>query len=140
MSEKKTTVLVVDDDGFIRDVLASILEGGNYAVKTAENGKQAFTAFTADSEIGLIISDMNMPEMNGMELIAKIREKGSDVPVILLTADAGMTEASPALETGASAYLVKDENMQDVVILSVKKVLEKQSAKKRNIQVTRASH
>jgi sigma-B regulation protein RsbU (phosphoserine phosphatase) len=136
MNNKKTKVLVVDDDAFIREVLASILEGGGYDVGTAENGKQALAAFSADGAgVDLIISDMNMPEMNGTELIKKIRDAGSDVPIIILTGNSEISVAISAMNSGASDYLMKDENIQDTVILSVEKVLEKHELKKHNIRL-----
>jgi sigma-B regulation protein RsbU (phosphoserine phosphatase) len=138
MSEQKAKVLVVDDDSFIREVLASILEGEGYELLTAEDGRQAFTLFSADPEgIGLIISDLNMPELNGMELIGRVRETGSEVPIIILTGNSEISVAISAINSGANDYLQKDENIQDTVILSVEKVLEKHALKKQNLQLMR---
>jgi CheY-like chemotaxis protein len=128
MNRELTRVLVVDDDPFIREVMTAVLEGGSYDVVSAENGRQALEVFNAGGvAIGLIISDMNMPEMGGMELIAKIRQAGSDVPVIILT---GSNDVS-SMNSGADDYLLKDENIQDTVIPMVEKVLEKYAQKKR---------
>lgn len=120
MDGKTKKVLVVDDDSFIREVLAAVLEGDNYAVVTAENGAMAFATFSADSEIGIIITDVNMPEMDGMELVRKIREAGSDVPVIILTGDSDID----LMESGVSGSLLKDENLADAVVPLVEKVLQ----------------
>jgi CheY-like chemotaxis protein len=128
MNREPTRVLVVDDDPFIGEVMTAVLEGGGYAVITAENGRQALGAFNAEgAAIGLIISDMNMPEMGGMELIAKIRGTGSDVPVIILTG--GNDTAS--LATGADDHLLKDEHIQDTIIPMVENVLAKHALKKK---------
>lgn len=134
-ASEKIKILVADDDAFIRDVLAAILEGGGYAVATAENGTEAFAQYTADPGIGLVISDMNMPGLSGMEVIAKLRGMGSDVPVIILTGNSEVSTAIQALNSGASDYLLKDENIQDTVSFSVSRVLEKHSLKKQNAQL-----
>ncbi|MDA8165947.1 MAG: response regulator [Desulfobacteraceae bacterium] len=133
MAERKAKVLVVDDDSFIREVLASILEGEGYDSLTAGDGKEALAAFGADpGGIGLIVSDLNMPEMSGMELIGKVREAGSEVPIIILTGNSEISDAIAAVRSGANDYLEKDENIQDTIVLSVEKVLEKHALKQRN--------
>lgn len=135
MTSEKTKVLVVDDDSFIRDVLADILQTGSYAVDTAEDGAEAFAKYTADPGIGLVISDMNMPKMGGMELLSKLREKGDDVPIIILTGNNEISVAINALNHGANDYLLKDENIQETVSISVSRVLEKHELKKQNLQL-----
>ncbi len=135
MTAEKTKVLVVDDDSFIRDVLADILQAADYEVDTAEDGSEAFAKFTADSRIGLIISDMNMPQVSGMELINKLRDLGSDVPVIILTGNNEISLAINALNCGANDYLLKDENVQETVSISASRVLEKYELKKQNMQL-----
>ncbi len=113
-------VLVVDDDPFMRDVLVAVLEGAGYAAVTAESGTQALDAFRSDGSIGLVISDMHMPEMSGAELMRKIRGAGSDVPVIILTGD----EDLPAVNREADDYLLKDEHVQDTIVPSVQNALK----------------
>jgi len=135
MAAEKTKVLVVDDDLFIRDVLADILLSENYAVDTAEDGAEAFAKFSADPAIGLIISDMNMPQVSGLELINRLRAMGSDVPVIILTGSNEISVAINALNCGANDYLLKDENVQETVSISVSRVLEKYELKKQNAQL-----
>ena len=135
MVSEKTKVLVVDDDSFIRDVLADILQTEDYAVDTAEDGVEAFAKCTADPGIGLVISDMNMPHMGGMELLGKLRDRGDDVPVIILTGNNEISVAISALNRGANDYLLKDENIQETVSISVSMVLEKHELKKQNLKL-----
>ncbi|RJQ61356.1 MAG: response regulator, partial [Desulfobacteraceae bacterium] len=135
MGLQKTKVLVVDDDAFIRDVLADILQAGEYDVSTAEDGAEAFAKYTADPGIGLIVSDMNMPQVSGLELITKLRENGSDVPVIILTGNNEIQLAITAINCGANDYLLKDENIQETVLLSVSRVLEKYELRRQNLQL-----
>jgi sigma-B regulation protein RsbU (phosphoserine phosphatase) len=135
MGLQKTKVLVVDDDAFIRDVLADILQAGEYDVSTAEDGAEAFAKYKADPGIGLIVSDMNMPQVSGLELITKLRENGSDVPVIILTGNNEIQLAITAINCGANDYLLKDENIQETVLLSVSRVLEKYELRRQNLQL-----
>lgn len=135
MTLEKTKVLVVDDDLFIREVLADILQAEDYAVATAEDGAEALAKYAAEPGIGLVISDMNMPEMGGMELLGKLRDRGDDVPVIILTGNNEISVAINALKRGANDYLLKDENIQETVSISVTRVLEKYELKKQNLQL-----
>ncbi len=118
MSELKCKILVVDDDPFVAEMLAMILEDEGYGIETAESGEDALEKFNASPDIGLLISDMNMPGMSGLELIAAIRAANPAIPVILLT---GTEDAS--LGSVADEYLLKDENLQDNIIDAVQKVL-----------------
>ncbi len=135
MGTENTTILVVDDDPFVREMLSMILETGGYAVATAENGAAAFRQCMEGQRADLIISDMNMPEMNGLELIRKLRENQVDTPLIILTGNNEISTAVEALNSGATDYLLKDENIQDTVVLSVEKSLEKYRLRKQNIQL-----
>lgn len=125
MASGQTKILVVDDDPFIREVLAAILEEEGYGLDTAEDGVEALEKFSADPAVGLIVSDMNMPRMGGLELIGKIRESGRGVPVILLTGASDTADGGAAIGGGASDYLLKDENIQDVISATVARVLGK---------------
>ncbi len=135
MEAEGSTILVVDDDPLVRDMLAMILSDGGYAVKTAENGLEAVTKLQSGSDIEVIISDMNMPEMDGNALIREIRKNDEDIPIIILTGNNEISVAVEAIRNGASEYLLKDENIQDTVILSVEKVVEKYRLKKQNLQL-----
>ncbi len=135
MGPENTTILVVDDDSFVREMLSIILDTGGYAVATADNGAAAFQQCASGQRPDLIISDMNMPEMNGLELILKLRENNIDTPLIILTGNNEISVAVEALNSGATDYLLKDENIQETVILSVEKSLEKYRLKKQNIRL-----
>jgi sigma-B regulation protein RsbU (phosphoserine phosphatase) len=117
-------ILVVDDDSLIRDILAMVLEEQGYMIDKAGNGAEAIAKHRA-APVDLIISDMNMPEMDGLELIKMLRGDGDRVPVIILTGNSEISTAIEALNSGANDYLLKDENIQDTVSISVGKVLEK---------------
>jgi len=132
MEPKKGMILVVDDDPFVSEMLAEILDSGGYQVDTTENGASALVKLEDLPEISLVISDMNMPEMSGLELIEAIRQRGSDVPIIILTGNSEISVAISALNKGANDYLMKDENIHETITISVEKVLEKQQLKLQN--------
>jgi len=119
MAKQKFKILVVDDDPFVRDMLAFILESNDYLIDTAVNGIEALQKYSADPNIGLIVSDMNMPEMNGLELIKELRNNKADVPIIILTGNDEVSVAIEAMNCGANDSLVKDENIQDTILMSV---------------------
>ena len=129
------SILVADDDPLVREMIAMILRDEGYAVDTAENGAEALHKFGAGNSIGLIVSDMNMPEMDGLGLIKAVRNAGNDVPIIILTGNSEITTAIQAMRTGASDYILKDENIQDTIGISVEKALEKHFLKQQNRQL-----
>jgi len=131
-------ILIVDDDSFVRDMLSMILDSNGYSVETAEDGKDALEKYSAMPDINLIVSDMNMPEMTGLELIREIRKHDEGVPIIILTGNNEISVAIEAIHSGANDYLIKDENIQDTIILSVNKVLEKYYLKKKNLELMEA--
>lgn len=113
-------ILLVDDDPFVGEMIAMVLRSQDYEVETAENGAEALDKFNARGDIGLVISDMNMPGMDGLELFRLLRQTGTKVPFILLTGD----DASGRLaDSGVDLYLLKDENIQETVVDAVEKFL-----------------
>ncbi len=128
-------LLIVDDDSFVLEMLSTILVEAGYKVHTAESGKKALAILSEQHDLNLIISDMNMDQMSGLELMMQIREKGSDIPIIILTGNENVTTAIEALKSGASDYLMKDENIQETIPVAVERVMEKYLLQKKNIQL-----
>ncbi|MBF0558869.1 MAG: hybrid sensor histidine kinase/response regulator [Nitrospirae bacterium] len=135
MENVGTKIFVVDDDPFVRDMLAMILDAGGYSVETAENGVDAVKKMTGGLVTDVVISDMNMPEMDGNELIRQIRQRNEDIPIIILTGNNEISVAIEAIRGGANDYLLKDENIHETVILAVEKALEKYELKRQNKQL-----
>ncbi|MBA4372720.1 MAG: hypothetical protein C0402_07620 [Thermodesulfovibrio sp.] len=132
LENEQVSILVADDDPLVRDMIAIILQDEGYHVDTAEDGAEALQKFSSGSTFGLIVSDMNMPGMDGLALIRAVREAESDLPIIILTGNSEVTTAIQALKTGASDYILKDENIQDTIGIAVEKALEKHFLKKQN--------
>lgn len=132
---KRPKILIVDDDPFIRDVLSDILETGQCAVHTAENGEVAFGKCSQAAGFDLIISDINMPVMGGLALIKKLRGIDIETPIIVLSGNNEISTALSAIKEGAGDYLLKDENIQDTIVLAVNRALEKQHILEQNRQL-----
>jgi two-component system, chemotaxis family, sensor kinase CheA len=101
-------ILVVEDSITSRMLLKGILESAGYEVKTAVDGIDAFTALRAE-RFDLVVSDVEMPRMNGFDLTARIRAERTlaQLPVVLVTALESREDRERGIDVGASAYLVK---------------------------------
>lgn len=105
--------LVADDSGVMRKVIVRALAAvGVEACDEACNGQEAFDLFVAEP-YDLVVTDWNMPEMNGLELVTSIRELGSEVPIIMVTTEGQRGQVVRAVQAGVTDYLVKPfENEQ----------------------------
>ncbi|MGR3219806.1 MAG: response regulator, partial [Candidatus Anammoxibacter sp.] len=128
-------ILIVDDDQFIREILVEILQSEGFVVQTAENGVEGYDKFCTDQNFDLVITDLVMPEMGGLELIDKLRSNDVNVPVIVLSGNDDISNALTALKKGADEYLVKDSNIADTILISVTKVLEKRRLEETNFKL-----
>ena len=118
-------VLVVDDQFTVRELQRSILEAAGYRVSTARNGREACTEIAADPEIDLVVTDLEMPEMDGIELLKKIRAdpRRASLPVVVLTSLARADHKWRGADAGADAYLVKDEFDQRTLLDTVERLV-----------------
>ena len=135
MTIPATKILIVDDDDFVREMLTSILEASGYTIVTAENGLEALERCIADSSIDLIVSDVNMPEMDGIQLIKEVRNQGLEVPIIMVTGVSDISVAVDALSSGAIDYVLKDEGIEETINITVKRALAKHQLKLQNLQL-----
>ncbi len=99
-------ILVVDDEAALRELLAEILRGAGYVVETCGDGRAALEALQS-ANYDAVISDVAMPDMDGIGLLRAVREKDLDVPVVLCTGGPSIETAIAAVEQGALQYLVK---------------------------------
>ena len=101
-------VLVADDDAAIRRVCKRILSHEGWHVTTCESGRSAVTETeNAPVPFDCVLSDVNMPEMDGFELVRTLREKDDDLPVLLMTGDPSLDGAVRAIDYGAVSYIAK---------------------------------
>lgn len=107
-------ILICDDEKDIVSGLKIYFESEGYSVLTAFNGMQALSLVESENDIDLILMDIMMPVMNGIEALVKIREK-SNLPVILLTAKSEDTDKVVGLNVGADDYITKPFNPMEVL-------------------------
>ncbi len=115
-------ILVVDDEEAIREVISTLLEAQGYRCTACSNGRLALDAFRKDS-FDLVLSDIVMPEMDGLKLLAELRMDDPDVPVIMVTAMHDISIALEAIRAGAYDYILKPFE-KDQLHLSVRRALE----------------
>lgn len=118
-------VLVVEDSLTIRELQRSILEAAGYRVQTAPNGREALTHLDRDEEIGLVVSDVEMPEMDGIELTRAIRAHAtrSALPVVIVTSLGADDDRERGIEAGADAYMVKNRFDQHDLLETVERLV-----------------
>ncbi|MBW2010325.1 MAG: sigma-54-dependent Fis family transcriptional regulator [Deltaproteobacteria bacterium] len=122
----KQTILVVDDDLHIREVLEARLSSAGFRVLTAAGARKALGILN-DKQVDLMISDVRMPGMGGMELLREVRVLRPELPVILLTAYGTIPDAIHAIKAGAVEYLTKPFKGRDF-LLKVNEILGKVSS------------
>lgn len=118
-------ILVVDDSSTMRRIIKNTLQRlGHQDILEAEHGVEAWQILGQNSDIAVLITDWNMPEMNGLELVKKVRaeQKYIDMPIIMVTTEGGKAEVITALKAGVNNYIVKPftpqvlkEKLEDVL-------------------------
>ncbi len=122
-------ILVIDDETNLRSGLAAALQEEGYQVQSAGSGKQGLekiNLFLPD----LVICDVKMPEMSGIELLKLAKQKHPDMPVIMLTGHAGLDDAVSAMKLGAYDFLTKPVHL-DKLFLLAERAIESASQKQR---------
>jgi DNA-binding NtrC family response regulator len=119
----------VDDDAAIRETISNNLEAWSYTVASAESGTAAL-AMIHEFDPGLVITDVRMPGMSGLELLASIRRLAPGVDVVVVTAFEDMATAVAAMKAGALEYLVKPLDLDRIEIL-VERCFKDRSARRR---------
>lgn len=102
-------ILIVEDDLFFREMYASLLRGEGYLTDTASCGSEAFDLLSKN-RYGLVITDLVMPDISGLEILSRVRETDPGIDVIMVTGNANLESAIFALKHGARDYLIKPIN------------------------------
>ncbi len=115
-------ILVVDDEEAIREVVSTLLEAQGYQCAVVGNGRAALEHLEKNS-LDLVLSDMVMPEMDGLRLLEWLRARDQDIPVIMVTAMHDLSTALEAIRRGAYDYILKPFE-KDQLFLSVRRALQ----------------
>ena len=128
LTENRITLHVVDDEELIRNSLEAVLRFGKYEVATFSSGIEFLEALP-DLNPGCIILDVRMPELNGLEVLKTLKQDRPQIPVIVMSGFADVTMAVKAMQSGASDFIEKPFQPDDV-LNTVKKVLQTNSSSK----------
>lgn len=118
------TVLVVDDDKLLREGLSESLRDAGLTVSEAEDGQAGLEA-ALDQKPDMVVTDLKMPEMDGLAMITKLRQDdwGRQVPIIVLTTDEETESLNQAMKAGVTTYLSKNNLSPDTVVEQVRSAL-----------------
>lgn len=121
MTATKKTILVIDDDKSILRTFSRILEKAGYKTETAETGKEAIEK-TKNRHYNLALVDIRLPDMDGTDLLAKLKKPLQNTIKIMITGFPSLETGVKALDEGADAYLVKPVKPQELLILIEEKL------------------
>jgi len=112
MSEQPS-ILIVDDELLIRDLLYDFFSSHGWDIATAENGSKAL-GILKDKDIDLVLTDLKMPEMDGMDLTRQMRDDYPDIPVVIMTGFPSVDSAVAALRSRVADYVTKPFNINEL--------------------------
>src|SRR5258708_25055766 len=136
LPEARPRVLVVDDEKFIREILAEFLGMEGYLVRTAEEGASEF-AELGRTHYDLVISDLKMPKMGGMELLEAMAKVAPNALTVIMTGFGTVETAIDAMKRGAYDYILKPFKVEEVTMI-VQRGLEKQRLSAENLRLKEA--
>ncbi len=119
-----SNILIVDDEQSYRQLLTLVFESDGHSIRTASNGREAVELVAAESP-DVIVSDVRMPDMDGIEMLRAVRETHPDLGVVFMTAHASVESAREAFKLGADDFVTKPFDVEELKLI-VKKTLEKQ--------------
>ncbi len=108
-------ILIVDDEAGVRELLKDALKLAGFETQVANDGMSALTALRSYAP-DIMIIDINMPLMDGFELVERLRKNGNDVPVLMLSARADRVDITRGLTIGADDYVVKPFGLEELVL------------------------
>ena len=121
MVDESSTIYVVDDDDFVRDALRTLLKSEGFKVKVFESA-QAFLNWRHPRNEGLLVLDLRMPGMNGLELQRHLADSGVAIPIIFITAHEDIRAREKAMAAGAVSFLqkpIEDHTLLDAICRAI---------------------
>lgn len=108
-------MLVVDDDPAIRRALERALGAEGYGVALAEDGRQALERVAFEPEPDVVLLDLGLPDLGGVEIVERLRAEGNEIPILVLTARQALTDRVAGLDAGADDYLAKPFELDELL-------------------------
>src|SRR6187401_529746 len=134
--EDRPRVLVVDDEKFIRDIIADFLGMEGYIVRTAEDGSSAVNELER-ARYDMVISDLKMPKMGGLDLLKEVSKTHPDTLTVIMTGFGTVETAIDAMKRGAYDYILKPFKVEEVVHI-LQRGLDRQRLQQENIRLREA--
>ncbi len=129
-------ILIVEDERSQRVLLKKILEKDRYSVDTVDTGNQAIEAF-GQRDYDCVLLDQRLPDMNGLEILERLKTANPIIPVIIMTAYANVTDAVKAMKQGAFHYLTKPVSTEELMVI-IGKAVETMELKRENIELRKS--
>lgn len=126
-------ILIIDDEKGILDLLGVVFEKEGYSVETSQSARRALDLIDKN-DFDLVLTDIKLPQMSGMDILKHVKEIRPDVPVVMITAYGTISQAVEAFKVGATDYIVKPFDMDELKII-VAQSLEKRRLKQENISL-----
>jgi two-component system, NtrC family, response regulator AtoC len=117
------SILVADDDEGVRSLLRDLLEGEGYTVSEAKSGTEVLTTIARGDRFSMLLMDVRMPGIDGLDVLERLRKNDNDIPVIMITAHATAQVGIQAMQRGAYDYLTKPFEV-DEVVLTIERLFE----------------
>ncbi len=131
MTPQHAHILVVDDEKNLCRILAKILKGAGYEVTCAHNATDALQILSQETIDG-VLSDIRMPEMDGIELLERIKKKDKEIAVIMMTAYPSIDGVVRAMKAGAYDYIQKPFENNEEILLTIERAIERRTLLERN--------
>lgn len=128
-------VLIIEDDEIMRVTIEDALTGQGFEAAACENGGEGIEVFDGD-KFSLVITDVRLPDMTGLDVMKRIKEKAEHCPVIIMTAYGTIKDAVEAIKLGAFDYITKPFALEEFIII-VKRALEIRELKEENLRLKR---
>ena len=131
--DAQPVILIVEDDNGLNNLMQKTLRGEGLAAESALNGKEAVSKILQNSNM-LMLLDYSLPDMNGLQLINELREKGCEIPFIVITGRGNEEIAVEMMKLGAKEYLIKDSNLLEMLPVIVNKVIKEIENEKKLVE------
>lgn len=135
MTKDKIKVLLAEDEQTLAMIIKDTLEDEGFEIILAENGSQGLKYFF-DRKPDILVADVMMPQMDGFEMVKKIRQADKSIPILFLTARSAIKDVVEGFELGANDYLKKPFNMVELII-RIKALVNRATIIKENTEITK---
>ncbi len=125
LNESDVTILIIDDDPVVRESICVFLEDSGFNTLEAENGRIGLDRFRREKQVDIILVDLRMPEVDGLDVLAAVTKESPETPIVVVSGTGVLQDAIEALHLGAWDYVSKPIQDMEVLEYAVRKALER---------------